>query len=195
MCVTVGLLVFPAAATHKSVPALSLGEIDPYTLPPELKREGKDWLAVYNPGTERVLSVSLVHTLHHEGLVVPLSFLHYCRNHRADALFLIFSVVCCVQFSKDGQYLATGCNHTANIYDTKTGSRIWFDFLCTSRLVEPRSLISILAVLWLTKQQTIHTIYTSGAYALVQMAGFLQLGPRISPSECVLGFAFFVTIF
>ena len=194
MRLTVGLLVFPVAASHKSVPALSLGEIDPYTLPPELKREGKDWLAVFNPGTERVLGVSLVHTLHHEGLVVPISFLHHCRNHRADVSFLVSSVVCCVQFSKDGKYLATGCNHMAHIYDTKSGSRTWLDFLCTSRPTEPRSLISNLAVLWLTKQQTICTIYTSGAYALVLMAGFLRLGPRIRSSECVLVFAFLVTI-
>lgn len=33
------------------------------------------------------------------------------------------SVVCCVRFSNDGQYLATGCNRTAQIYDTKTGAK------------------------------------------------------------------------
>ena len=35
-----------------------------------------------------------------------------------------FSVVCCVKFSSDGKYLATGCNKTAQIYDTKTGAKI-----------------------------------------------------------------------
>ena len=34
-----------------------------------------------------------------------------------------FSVVCCVRFSADGKYLATGCNRTAQIYDTKTGAK------------------------------------------------------------------------
>lgn len=35
------------------------------------------------------------------------------------------SVVCCVRFSADGKYLATGCNRTAQIYDTKTGQKTW----------------------------------------------------------------------
>ncbi|KIL60386.1 hypothetical protein M378DRAFT_919264 [Amanita muscaria Koide BX008] len=34
------------------------------------------------------------------------------------------SVVCCVRFSSDGKYLATGCNRTAQIYDTRTGAKI-----------------------------------------------------------------------
>lgn len=33
------------------------------------------------------------------------------------------TVVCCVKFSHDGKYLATGCNRTAQIYDTKTGAK------------------------------------------------------------------------
>ncbi|KAG6329784.1 hypothetical protein ID866_9306 [Astraeus odoratus] len=32
-------------------------------------------------------------------------------------------VVCCVRFSADGKYLATGCSSTAQIYDTKTGAK------------------------------------------------------------------------
>src|ERR1700722_1457691 len=39
------------------------------------------------------------------------------------------SVVCCVRFSADGKFLATGCNRTAQIYDTKTGAKTW----CVSR--------------------------------------------------------------
>ena len=31
------------------------------------------------------------------------------------------SVVCCVKFSNDGKYLATGCNKRAFIYSTETG--------------------------------------------------------------------------
>lgn len=38
---------------------------------------------------------------------------------------LSYSVVCCVRFSADGKYLATGCNRTAQIYDTKTGAKTW----------------------------------------------------------------------
>lgn len=37
-------------------------------------------------------------------------------------------MVCCVRFSADGKYLATGCNRTAQIYDTKTGQKTWFVF-------------------------------------------------------------------
>lgn len=87
------------AAANGSIPALFLDEIDPSTLPPDLKKEGSDWFAAFNPKTKRVLDVSLVHTLAHE------------------------SVVCCVRFSADGKYLATGCNQTAQIYDTKTGAK------------------------------------------------------------------------
>jgi glucose repression regulatory protein TUP1 len=74
-------------------------DLDPHNVPPELKKEGSDWFAVFNPKVKRVLDVSLVHTLMHE------------------------SVVCCVRFSADGKYLATGCNRTAQIYDTKTGAK------------------------------------------------------------------------
>ena len=48
----------------------------------------------------------------------------------ADVVFFTFlfscdSVVCCVRFSADGKFLATGCNRTAQIYDTKTGQKTW----------------------------------------------------------------------
>ncbi|KAI0032852.1 WD40-repeat-containing domain protein, partial [Vararia minispora EC-137] len=76
-----------------------LDEIDPHQAPPDMKVEGSDWFAVFNPKVKRSLSVQLVHTLSHE------------------------SVVCCVRFSADGKYLATGCNRTAQIYDTSTGQK------------------------------------------------------------------------
>ncbi|KAF7970926.1 hypothetical protein HWV62_22564 [Athelia sp. TMB] len=75
-------------------------DLDPHSVPPEMKKDGSDWFAVFNPKTPRVLDVNLVHTLMHE------------------------SVVCCVRFSADGKYLATGCNRAAQIYDTKTGSKV-----------------------------------------------------------------------
>eukprot|EP00002_Diphylleia_rotans_P025215 TRINITY_DN4985_c0_g1_i3.p1 TRINITY_DN4985_c0_g1~~TRINITY_DN4985_c0_g1_i3.p1 ORF type:complete len:320 (+),score=51.86 TRINITY_DN4985_c0_g1_i3:1030-1989(+) len=34
------------------------------------------------------------------------------------------SVVCCVKFSSDGKYLATGCNKSAQIYDVDSGEKI-----------------------------------------------------------------------
>ncbi|SCV74337.1 BQ2448_6769 [Microbotryum intermedium] len=64
------------------------------------KKEGSDWLTVYNPNVKRVLDVGLVHTLVHD------------------------SVVCCVRFSPDGKVLATGCNRNTTLYDTKTGAKL-----------------------------------------------------------------------
>ncbi|KAJ7272550.1 WD40-repeat-containing domain protein [Mycena haematopus] len=72
---------------------------DPSTVPPQFKKEGSDWFVLYNPAIPRTLEVSLVHTFLHE------------------------TVVCCVQFSADGKWLATGCNRTAQIFDVLTGQK------------------------------------------------------------------------
>ena len=41
-------------------------------------------------------------------------------------MFSVFSSVQCVRFSADSKYLATGCKEIAQIYDIKTGVKIWF---------------------------------------------------------------------
>lgn len=46
----------------------------------------------YNPGVQTNLNIDLLHNLNHS------------------------SVVCCVKFSADGKYVATGCNKSAQIY-------------------------------------------------------------------------------
>ncbi|KAJ9628547.1 general transcription repressor [Taxawa tesnikishii (nom. ined.)] len=69
-------------------------------MPPELKREGEDWYAVFNPRIRRNLDVHLVHNLIHT------------------------SVVCCVRFSRDGRFVATGCNRSAQIFDVESGQQI-----------------------------------------------------------------------
>jgi glucose repression regulatory protein TUP1 len=74
---------------------------DPSVVPPQWKKEGSDWFVLYNPAIPRTLDVSLVHTFLHE------------------------TVVCCVQFSADGKWLATGCNRTAQIFDVQTGQKAW----------------------------------------------------------------------
>lgn len=92
---------------HAPPPALqapnnsnSLSDIDPERLPPHSKKVKDDWWVVFNQGVPRVLDVDLVHTLVHE------------------------SVVCCVRFSADGKYVATGCNRSAQIFDVNTGEKL-----------------------------------------------------------------------
>lgn len=75
-----------------------LADLDPDQMRPDQKREGNDWFAIFNPNVRRVLDVDLVHNLVHE------------------------SVVCCVRFSRDGRYVATGCNRSAQIFDVGSGN-------------------------------------------------------------------------
>jgi glucose repression regulatory protein TUP1 len=69
-------------------------------LPPHHKHQGDDWHAVFNPKVQRRLSVELVHNLAHQ------------------------SVVCCVRFSHDGRFVATGCNRSAQIFDVYSGKQV-----------------------------------------------------------------------
>lgn len=78
----------------------ALAELDLERLPAHQKKVEQDWFAIFNPLVTRVLDVDLVHTLQHE------------------------SVVCCVRFSHDGKYVATGCNRSAQIFDVVTGQKI-----------------------------------------------------------------------
>lgn len=79
-----------------------LGDLDPQNLHSSLKKGGEplDWWAVFNPRIPRKLDVDLVHTLTHD------------------------SVVCCIRFSNDGKYVATGCNRTAQIFEVSTGKQV-----------------------------------------------------------------------
>jgi hypothetical protein len=72
-------------------------DIDPEAARAELKKEGSDWVVFWSPKAGKQVDVGLVHTLPHE------------------------SIVCCVKFSHDGRWLATGCNRTVQIYDAATG--------------------------------------------------------------------------
>lgn len=77
-----------------------LSDLELDKLPQSLKRQGDDWHAVFNPRVMRRLDVDLVHNLVHQ------------------------SVVCCVRFSHDGRYVATGCNRSAQIFDVNTGQQV-----------------------------------------------------------------------
>ncbi|KAJ3521711.1 hypothetical protein NMY22_g12203 [Coprinellus aureogranulatus] len=73
---------------------------DVQNIPSEFKREGSDWVAVFNPEVERRLDVDLKHTFSHT------------------------SPVCSVHFSPDGKFLATGCNRSAQIFDIASGQKV-----------------------------------------------------------------------
>lgn len=77
-----------------------LADLEPDDMRPDQKRSGPDWYAVFNPAVRRVLDIDIVHTLVHE------------------------SVVCCVRFSRDGRYVATGCNRSAQIFDVASGNQV-----------------------------------------------------------------------
>ncbi|KAF2768424.1 WD40 repeat-like protein [Teratosphaeria nubilosa] len=77
-----------------------LSELEPEKLPPHMKKQGDDWHAVFNPRVRRRLDVDLVHNLAHQ------------------------SVVCCVRFSGDGNFVATGCNRSAQIFDVHSGQQV-----------------------------------------------------------------------
>lgn len=78
----------------------AFGDINPENVPANMKVEGQDWFALFNPKTTRYLKVDLVHTFDHG------------------------SVVCCVKFSADGRFLAAGCNQATYIYDTINSVRV-----------------------------------------------------------------------
>ncbi|KAL2316422.1 Transcriptional repressor tup11 [Schizosaccharomyces pombe] len=65
------------------------------------KTTSQSWYVTYNPACKRVFNINLVHTLEHP------------------------SVVCCVKFSNNGKYLATGCNQAANVFDVQTGKKLF----------------------------------------------------------------------
>lgn len=78
----------------------NLSELDLEHLPDHQKKVAEDWFAIFNPQVPRVLDVDLLHTLQHD------------------------SVVCCVRFSHDGKFVATGCNRSAQIFDVTTGEKV-----------------------------------------------------------------------
>lgn len=83
----------------KPVPPFLL-DLDSQQIPEHLKKQAEDYYVLYNPALPRSIDVDL----------------HASLNHT--------SVVCCVKFSNDGEYLATGCNKTTQVYKVSTGELI-----------------------------------------------------------------------
>lgn len=92
----------PQTQSQLQKKAEELGNIfgDIERIRPEFKKQKDDWTVVYNDRAPRILDVDLVHSLEHN------------------------SVVCCVRFSSDGRFVATGCNRIAQIFDVQTGERV-----------------------------------------------------------------------
>ena len=85
---------------HHAQPPNVLGDINIDQIPQHYKKTADDWVCVFSQNVPRNLDIDLVHTLVHD------------------------SVVCCVRFSADGKYVATGCNKSAQIYDVQTGEKL-----------------------------------------------------------------------
>ncbi|KAJ2906699.1 transcriptional repressor tup1 [Zalerion maritima] len=90
----------PQAPQQRTSLINALGELDPDRVPPPMKKARDDWFVIFNQNIPRLLDVDLLHTLQHE------------------------SVVCCVRFSHDGKYVATGCNRSAQIFDVQSGEKV-----------------------------------------------------------------------
>ncbi|KNG84167.1 hypothetical protein ANOM_008595 [Aspergillus nomiae NRRL 13137] len=70
-------------------------------LPPERKKAGDRWSAVINPDIDNNWEIDLLHSLTHD------------------------SIVNCVQFSRDGKYVAVGCaDGTVRIVEVSTGAQV-----------------------------------------------------------------------
>lgn len=94
-------IVNPAqkAAHVKEIPPF-LQDLDVAKANPDFKKQNLDYYVLYNPAFARDLDVDLIHSLDHS------------------------SVVCCVRFSKDGKFIATGCNKTTQVFNVETGELV-----------------------------------------------------------------------
>ncbi|KAI5966316.1 TUP1 [Candida pseudojiufengensis] len=94
-------IVNPAqkAGHVKEIPPY-LSDLDVAKANPDFKKQNLDYYVLYNPAFARDLDVELIHSLDHS------------------------SVVCCVRFSKDGKYIATGCNKTTQVFNVETGELV-----------------------------------------------------------------------
>lgn len=83
----------------KEIPPF-LSDLDVMKASAEFKKQNPEYYVLYNPAFKRDLDVELIQSLDHS------------------------SVVCCVKFSKNGEFIATGCNKTTQVFDVKTGALI-----------------------------------------------------------------------
>ncbi|CDR37713.1 CYFA0S01e15544g1_1 [Cyberlindnera fabianii] len=84
---------------NKQIPPF-LVDLDSNTVAPQYKTMHPEYYILYNPALPKSVDVELVHSLDHS------------------------SVVCCVRFSNDGKFLATGCNKTTQVFGVETGELV-----------------------------------------------------------------------
>eukprot|EP00835_Amoeboradix_gromovi_P005162 NODE_460_length_8176_cov_0.585737.p1 type:complete len:517 gc:universal NODE_460_length_8176_cov_0.585737:2003-3553(+) len=93
----------PTGASDTISPAVCLhfyNASDINSIPPKFKITGEDWEAAQHPKLNRKLNLAHINSFGHS------------------------TVVCCVRFSKDGKLFATGCNPTAQVFNTSTGREL-----------------------------------------------------------------------
>ncbi|AOA63270.1 General transcriptional co-repressor [Komagataella phaffii CBS 7435] len=86
------------AQHNKFLPSF-LKDLDTYSVLP-YKKQHAEYYVLYNPDLPKEIEVEMVHSLDHS------------------------SVVCCVRFSNDGKFLATGCNKLTQVFDVQTGELV-----------------------------------------------------------------------
>lgn len=103
-----------------STPNLS----DPRNVPADFKDQGSDWVATFNPQGEQDGNLRKAMDVNYSTVWITIG-MHLEQLKAAAADTAAISVVCSIRFSADGKYLATGSNHSANIYDVETGKKLW----------------------------------------------------------------------
>ena len=102
--------------------------------------------------------------------------------------FTFSSVVCCVCFSADGRYLATGCNRTTQIFDVQTGGKIW-----CAVLIHLKTYLIFFAVLFPMNQRQNLPTSILGVCGLVPTANSLRQEQKTIKLEFVL-FSFLMAV-
>ena len=93
---------------------------------PEFVTQGPGWYALFNPGLERGLDVTLVHTLKHDRCVSFTKSTVWI-NEILFFILLASTTVWCVCFSPDGKYLAIGfLDGTTQIHDVEERANQWY---------------------------------------------------------------------
>lgn len=101
------------------------------------EKRGPDWYATSWPhhATRERLDINLLHSFTMAKYVSGTRFLllggwggggGLSLHEPQRKLKMPDSVVCCVRFSRDGRYVATGSSGVASVYDIQDGNKVWY---------------------------------------------------------------------